>query len=324
MKTKLVYVVVCKPSNIYFEQCFASAWSAKYHNPDIHIVVVMDRDSRNGISPLVYKNFNSLVDEEIVREFDSNVSSIERSRWLKTNLRTLVSSDFMYIDSDTIISSSLSSLDSLTCSVGFVSDWNCNLNQNISRFYYKKKLKRMFNQEMRMDGNYFNGGVFYAKDDDRAHRFLNAWHENWKYCQRRGYYRDQLSLLKTTQDLHHLVDEIDGTYNCQMAASLQYFTNAKILHFYHLGFTFPFSPFFEKEIYKQIKKDSCIAQDVQDMIVTAKNYIAGPAIMLGNENFEITQSHIYKALNRIFLHHKKLYSILQKLSRLYIKCSSDR
>lgn len=324
MKTKLVYVVVCKQSNIYFEQCFASAWSAKYHNPDLHIVVVMDSDSQKNIDPKAYKNFILLIDEEIIQEFDTNVTNIERSRWLKTNLRYLVKGDFIYIDSDTIISDSLSSLDTLTCSVGFVSDWNCNLNQNFSRFYYKKELKRMFNQEICMEGNYFNGGVFYAKDDEKAHQFLNTWHENWKYCQSRGYYRDQLSLLKTTQDLHHLVEEIDGTYNCQMAASLQYFPNAQILHFYHLAFTFPFSPFFEKEIYKQIKKDLCISQNVQDTIVAVKNNITGPAVILGNENIEIIQSHIYKALNRIFLHNKKWYIILQKLSRLYLKCSSAR
>lgn len=323
MRTKLVYVVVCKQSNIYFEQCFASAWSAKYHNPDLHIVVVMDSDSRKGIDPKAYNNFCLLIDEEIVQEFDANVTNIERSRWLKTNLRCLVKGDFIYIDSDTIISDSLSSLDTLPCSVGFVSDWNCNLNQNISRFYYKKELKRMFNQEMCMDGNYFNGGFFYAKDDERAHKFLNAWHENWKYCQSRGYYRDQLSLLKTTQDLHHLVEEIDGSYNCQIAASLQYYPNAKLLHFYRLGFTYSLWPFFERKIYEQIKQDCCISKETQNLIVNIKSHISGPSVVLGNENIEITQSHIYKALNRIFLHHKKLYSILQKLSRLFLKCSND-
>lgn len=321
MKTKLVYVVVCKPSNIYFEQCFASAWSAKYHNPDICIVVVMDLDSRNGISPLAYENFSSLVDEEIFHEFDSSVSNIERSRWLKTNLRALVSGDFLYLDSDTLISGSLSSLDSLTCSVGFVSDWNSSLNQNISRFYYKKEMKKMFNQEMRMEGCYFNGGVFYAKDNKKAHQFLNTWHKNWRYCQSRGYYRDQLSLLKTTQDFHHLVDEIDGTYNSQLAASLQYFSSARILHFYHLDFSYPFSPFFGKKIYEQIKTESCISQNLQDMIIHVKNIIDGPAIMLGDENIEIIHSHTFKALSRIFRKHKITYRILQNLSRIYIKLS---
>ena len=321
MKTKLVYVIVCKPSNLYFEQCFASAWSAKYHNPDICIVAVMDQDSRNCISPLAYENFESLIDEEIIHEFDSSVSSIERSRWLKTNLRAIVSGDFMYLDSDTLITGSLSSLDSMECSIGFVSDWNSSLSQNTSTFYYEKELKKMFDQKMRMEGCYFNGGVFYAKDNKMAHQFLNTWHENWKFCQSKGYYRDQLSLLKTTQDLHHLVDEIDGTYNCQLAASLEHLPKAKILHFYHLDFSYSFSPFFEKKVYEQIKEESCISQNVQDMIINVKNIIYGPAKMLGDENIEIIYSHTYKALNKIFRKHKLFYGILQFMSRFYNKLS---
>lgn len=322
MKTKLVYVVVCNDRDIYFEQAFVSAWSARYHNPDLPITVVIDPVSRKCISDSAYANFRSLINEEIIYKPDNPCpTNMEKSRWLKTALRNIIEGDFLYVDSDTVITDSLQSLDALNCSVGFVPDWNCSLDQNISRYYYSKEMKRMFHQEMRIEGNYFNGGVFYAKDDEKSHEFLNAWHKNWKYCQNNGYYRDQLSLLKTTQDFSNLVVEIDGAYNCQLAASLQYLPSAKILHFYSLGHTFALFPFFKKEIYKRVKQDGNISHDLIENIINVKARMGGPSISLGNEHIEIVQGAAYRLLHHVFVRHSKLYNRLNKISKLFLKIS---
>ena len=42
MQTKLVYVLTCAPEATYIEQALISIWSARYHNPDAHIVLLVD------------------------------------------------------------------------------------------------------------------------------------------------------------------------------------------------------------------------------------------------------------------------------------------
>lgn len=45
MKTKIVYVVASLSADIYMEQAIASAWSARYYNPDCRIEMVCDQDT---------------------------------------------------------------------------------------------------------------------------------------------------------------------------------------------------------------------------------------------------------------------------------------
>ena len=42
MKTKLVYVLTCEPEATYIEQALMAVWSARYWNPDAHIVLLTD------------------------------------------------------------------------------------------------------------------------------------------------------------------------------------------------------------------------------------------------------------------------------------------
>jgi hypothetical protein len=48
MKTKLVYVLTCAKEATYIEQALISIWSARYHNPDAHIVMLVN-DKTNGL-----------------------------------------------------------------------------------------------------------------------------------------------------------------------------------------------------------------------------------------------------------------------------------
>ena len=58
MKTKLVYVLTCAPEATYIEQALISIWSARYHNLDAHIVLLVD-DKTNEL--LVGKRAEVLV-----------------------------------------------------------------------------------------------------------------------------------------------------------------------------------------------------------------------------------------------------------------------
>ena len=98
MQTKLVYVLTCTPEATYIEQALISIWSARYHNPDAHIVLLLD-DKTNEL--LVGKRAEVLeyVTEKVVVPFeDANATMMCRSRWIKTQVRQLVKGDFLFID----------------------------------------------------------------------------------------------------------------------------------------------------------------------------------------------------------------------------------
>ena len=124
MKTKLVYVLTCAPEATYIEQALISIWSARYHNPDAHIVLLVD-DKTDQL--LVGKRAEVLeyITEKVVVPFeDVNATMMYRSRWIKTQVRDLVQGDLLFIDCDTIVNHSLDELDVLQCEVGAVCESN--------------------------------------------------------------------------------------------------------------------------------------------------------------------------------------------------------
>ena len=54
-----------------------------------------------------------LVDNIVMRKFSEEINNRERSRSLKTNLRHIVSGDYLFIDTDTIITGDLSFVDNI-------------------------------------------------------------------------------------------------------------------------------------------------------------------------------------------------------------------
>ena len=124
MKTKLVYVLTCAPEATYIEQALISIWSARYHNPDAHIVLLVD-DKTNDL--LVGKRAEVLeyVTEKVVIPFeDANATMMYRSRWIKTQVRQLVKGDFMFVDCDTVVNKSLEEIDGVEAEAAAVPESN--------------------------------------------------------------------------------------------------------------------------------------------------------------------------------------------------------
>ena len=87
MKTKIVYVVVSSPDDIYLEQAYISMYSLKYFMPDAYIVMLTDKITS---MTLVEKRKEEVkyVDDMVVIDYDVNeYNAQQRSRQLKTNIR---------------------------------------------------------------------------------------------------------------------------------------------------------------------------------------------------------------------------------------------
>ena len=121
MKTRIVYVVVSDETDIFLEQALLSIFSLRRHNPNVIVELVLDQatnDSIIGKRSEIKKYVNKITIIEVSTKYNKG----QRSRWIKTNLRNLIEGDFLFIDTDTIITDSLEGIDDFEGDIGAVKD----------------------------------------------------------------------------------------------------------------------------------------------------------------------------------------------------------
>lgn len=304
MKTKIVYVVISSFDDNYFEQVWASAWSLKHYNPQTHVVVLTDNDTQQTINSDCRKDSLNYIDDLITVQFDEEYSNMERSRWIKTNMRNLIDGDFLFIDADTIITGCLDEIDSLDCSIGAVLDSHCHANENcdnvVFQDMYIDRLKKVY--DIDYDGqDIFNSGVMFVKDDETAHQFFDTWHKNWHISRSKGFRVDQLSLLKTNIELGLPIVELPGEYNCQICFSIEYLTRAKIVHtFAHQQSSAPLSPIMGTEMYDSIKRYRCITESIAQILLHCRETFSSPSYLIGKNWMKIRFNPAYFLVEETF------------------------
>lgn len=300
MKTKIVYVVISSEGDYYFEQVWVSAWSLKYHNPKSHILVLTDEATKKTIESEARKGSLECIDEVLTVAFEKDYSNKEKSRWIKTNIRNLVTGDFLFIDADTVITGNLVDVDNFTCSIGAVLDSHCHSSEIANGIafqdMYVYRLLNIFGMHYGGE-DVFNSGVLYVKDNEQAHNFFDVWHRNWQLSNEKGYCLDQLPMLKTNIDLGQIIEELPGEYNCQIRFSVQYLTRAKILHTFATQGRSDISILFGSEIYEEIKQNHCITERIQDLILTCKEQFVSPSYLIDKRWNRLCFQPAYELVN---------------------------
>ena len=232
MKTKLVYVLTCAPEATYIEQALISIWSARYHHPDAHIVLLVD-DLTNEL--LVGKRAEVLeyITEKIVIPFeDTTLTPMYRSRYIKTQVRELIEGDLLFIDSDTIINHSLEEIDQCPYDVAAVPESNLPIAE-----FHPSLFQPMYETAQKIGWNlageeyYYSSGVIYAKDTPIAHQLFQSWHQYWQEGLNIDVPIDQPSLAKANIECGHIIQLIDNRWNCIMFTYPRKAKEAYILHF---------------------------------------------------------------------------------------------
>lgn len=307
MKTKIVYVVVSSLNDVYWEQAWASAWTARFHNPNAHIALVCDKDTYN-FSIDCYRNKSlSLFDEVVSIPFDASVSNIQRSRHIKTNLRKHIKGDFLFVDSDTVITSDLCEVDDFDFNMGMVCDMHTHPCP-IPEFY--GWVNMAYGYDMLPDTKWFNSGVIYAKDNVETSKFFECWHHNWQLAGGIVGYTDQTPLAKTVKENENFIHDIPGIYNCQVCSSVMYLCDAKILHFFNHSWFIPtiIHPLMLKETYLKIKDNEGISDDMISLLLNCKSsfYPVSAPIGIDEGNFL-----------RTYLIHDFMYPLYKKKLNIY-------
>lgn len=229
MKTKIVYTLVSSPSDFYLEQALLSVYSLRLHNPRAIVELAVDQftamtlvDKREEIKRYITNLIEIVVPEDL--------NKVQRSRYLKTNLRKFIKGDYLFIDCDTIICESLACIDEIDADIAMVADANDEL------LLYDKTIIERCKKVAEVDVNgqpYFNSGVIYAKDIPKVHRFYNEWYENWCKSDKNGVRYDQPALCVTNVMMGKVIHELDGIWNCQFKMmGCPFLKNAKIMHYY--------------------------------------------------------------------------------------------
>lgn len=339
MKTKIAYVVCSTNDDVYFEQALVSAWSYKYYNPKGNTVLVCDQDTAETFALGIRKQYLELYDEVVVHTVDSNFSMMERSRIIKTNLRNIIEGDYLFVDTDTVICGELSYIDDFSINLGAVYDQHCLIKDNISGGKWQEtEMKRLYSIDVTMENEFFNSGVMFVRDTKENRTFYKKWNENWFYGRNQlSYRRDQMPLFKTNIESGHLIQELSGSLNCQVMASIKYLHKADIVHFFNNfdGKDDSISPFLGEEIYRIVKTEG-LTETIRSLILDCKSSFSSPSIPMTKEGVmlwrrfadnnkrALLNTHIFNGLMKLYLSHRKTFIRIDNLIDKIINLSKKR
>ena len=282
MKTKIAYVLVSSHKDLYWEQCLISVMSVRHHMPDAHTVLVCDTETKETLNDGIRNDISKYFSDIISISFDEKVGNTMRSRILKVTLRDIIIGDFLYIDCDTLITQKLSDIDNLTYPIAAVLEGHCLFKSHPMREFFLKQNKHLDYAHDRIV-KYFNAGVMYVKDVEETHSFYKKWHENYLTSCEKGLYLDQPALSKTNIELGNLIQEIEGSWNCQIRFGALFLASNKILHFCSKK-NMPVSYLSNKAYLRKIKEHGANAFELLEYITDWRNSISsGTVTCFGND-----------------------------------------
>ena len=318
MKTKCVYVLVSTPQDYYYEQTLISAWSVRHWNPDAEILLLTDeltdatlKDARTRLLEVV----NGKIVIDLSEGGTSRYTGKERSRMLKTNMRSYVMGDMLYIDSDTVICSSLAEIDSWQCKIGAVSDGHRVFNPKVT--YDVVQRAEILGYDVTGAKEYYNSGVIYMKDLPEVHKFMSDWHSVYMRGQKLGLSYDQPSLLAVSMQ-SEMISPLDGTYNCQILnGGLPYWADAKIIHAYNAFGNSPFFALTDPVFYQKIKQQGTLRDEEVTKILSAKRQFIGEYALVYGGNL----SYWHSVLRHLFIDSPKSFRLCEWLGKILVKLS---
>lgn len=268
MNTKIVYVLTSTEKDVYLEQTMVSICSLRHHNPDAIVDLVVDHGtaaSMTGARAEIKTYITNLVEVDTPEGFNN----MKNSRYLKTNLRSIIKGDFLYVDGDTIIARPLDDIDNIEGELCAVADKHVPIRFHQSKEYAMKQLSQT-GVKVNMDDFYVNGGVMLVRDTPKAREFYAEWYTKWVENCKLGIFTDQPPLAYADAKCGHPIRLIDGTWNCQVNENgVKYLHDAYIIHYFasnvRKNSKGPYL-LMDKDVYVDVKNSGKITPDIEKII----------------------------------------------------------
>lgn len=260
-----VYVLVSKPGDTYYEQALISVTSLRHCMPYANIFLLVDSGTEKtlfGKRSEIRKYISKLISVEL----PENLSNKYKSRWLKTSMYNYIDDDFLFIDTDTIITGSLEEIETMAIDLGAVLDKHALLSKHCTRKLIENNAKKMDFQPS-MNDKHFNSGVLLVRKTGNNAVFFAKWHELWLDSTKKGLLIDQAALAQTNYMMDGPICELPGIWNCQIEYGMQFIENAKIFHMFVTGDRFNRRPhvLMDPSFYKKIEQNG-LTEDAQHLI----------------------------------------------------------
>lgn len=329
MKTQIVYVVISTENDFFLEELWVSLFSLRYYHPHDRVVVLTDDSTSERIKERTL--LNAMISELKIIPVPEEYNNDCRAREIKTNIRNLIDGDFLFIDTDTVICGSLKDVDSLSVKhLAMVPELHGPFKQHFCYEYTYQDVNRIFGIDTSDSPYWFNSGCMFVRDDEITHKFFADWKKNWTYSAFvKNENSDQRSLLKTDYDYGYIIECLPDIYNCQVAMSIEYLFEAKIVHFWHMRARFTsdmnYSPFCNKNIYKQIRKEKTISESASYVILNCKSSFKSPSMIVGKKEMCFVMSSFNTVLGRAYRESRLMHLFLNgviKFVNYYLRATN--
>ena len=273
MNTQIVYVIVSSSDDIYLEQLWGSVYSLRHFHPEARVLVLADSSTTKRIKTDdtlhdLYDMITELVEVAVPDDF----CGVVRSRDIKTRVRNLIDGDYLYIDTDTIISGPLDGIDRLEVkNLAMVPDLHRpSVEDHISNI---QRVKMHYGMEITdLKTTYFNAGVTFVRDNPLTREFYAKWHENWLSTVKKGFFIDQSGLFYTDNAFGHIIEKLPDIYNCMGVYSAFYWADARVIHYLDAGELLPFRML--KSIPAKIQDAHGITEEVKELLLNPKRHLS--------------------------------------------------
>lgn len=313
MKTQIIYTLVSSEKDFYLEELWASVYSLRLFHPEAKVLVLTDDTTYprlNGQKALV-----SLISEICIINVPKHYSAKERSREIKTKIRNLIEGDYFFIDTDTIITQPLNYIDNIDSDIAAVPDAHTSLWEHPFRSNIINNVKLIFDEDVSDSPYWYNSGVMLVRDTPITHKLYKRWNENWKYSTfEKSFSQDQPALIKTDKEFGYIIQKLPDIYNCQLALSVKYFYEAKIVHFWHMDFIEDqsYSSFMGSDVYKQIKKTRGIDSNTAELIKNCKSAFKTTTMIVGQQQIYFLFSSCGQTIFRLYQKSKRWANFLDQ------------
>lgn len=319
---KYVYVLTSSERDYYCEECIVSMISLLKQNPDAHIVLLIDDKTQRNLKGSRAKVKN-LATEVIVHAYDENIKQKVRSRLLKTSSRQLIKGDFLFIDTDTVISEALEDISDFKCDLGMVLDKHVTASKHYMYMFipmYANAAKMGYS--VGYNDCHFNSGVMLVRDTQKTHDFFKLWNELYKETLLKGIDIDQLSLNEANCRMGGIITELPGIWNMQVNYGVKYIAYAKIIHY--LGFQpynkqakyFTLLPFelCDAQYFEEMKKIGSITKEISQIIENPKSAFALAVIVPEScSTYKLIFSNHMRVLKFLYVDLKSIYNFFESI-----------
>jgi hypothetical protein len=226
---KVVYCLTSSGGDLYEAMTRVSLATVRLTNPTARIEIACDQQTHQALQA---------TGSQLLREADATYgfptpdgTPTFRNRFVKTQLRLLLSGPFLFLDSDTVVRKPLTPLLNLQADIAAAPNHSAD---TLAGQIWSEDQANLDTMGWQVREPYVNGGVIWYADTPGAHRFAEAWHRNWlANVECTGRYRDQPALNHAlSADAEIQCHALPHCWNAQIGMKPELAEEALIWHIY--------------------------------------------------------------------------------------------